>query len=250
VNLTFGDAMRGIPLVDVSRLGRAARKAAAMAVTVRRMSAGRESARLIVLRGNSGSGKSTVAAEIRARHGEGIALISQDNLRRVVLNERDVSGGANIGLIHEVARYSLDRGFHVIIDGILRSDHYAAMLDMLRRDHRGVSLFYYLDVPFAETLRRHATRPQAAEFGEAEMRRWYRERDLLPGRVEEVIAHSSSLERTVRKVMNEAGMRCTGRPPKTGQQARRPPSSAMSAGISPPSRSREVRWSPAMARPF
>lgn len=90
-----------------------------------------------------------------------MALVGQDYLRRIVLRERDLPGRANIGLIDTVARYTLDHGFHVILDGILDSRRYAAMLDALRRDHRGVSCWYYLDVPFEETMRRHATRPQA-----------------------------------------------------------------------------------------
>jgi predicted kinase len=171
---------------------------------------GSRSTRLIVVRGNSGSGKSSVAAGIRARHGRGIALVGQDNLRRIVLRERDVPGGANIGLIAAVARYALDHGFHVIIDGILRADAYGAMLGALHRDHRGLSRFYYLDVPFEETMRRHATRPQAAEFGRPEMSCWYRERDLLPGGIEQVIPAANSLEDTVRHVMHDAGL--TGPP--------------------------------------
>jgi hypothetical protein len=102
---------------------------------------GAESTRLIVLRENSGSGKSSIAAEIRVRHGRGIALVGQDNLRRVVLRERDTADGANIGLIDMVARYALDRRLHVIIDGILYEAHYAAMLRALRDDHRGLSRF-------------------------------------------------------------------------------------------------------------
>jgi hypothetical protein len=123
-----------------------------------------------------------------------------------VLRERDVPGGANIGLIDTVARYALDHGFHVIIDGILRADAYAAMLDGLHRDHQGLSRFYYLDVPFEETMRRHQTRPQAAEFGRAEMSCWYRGRDLLPGGIEQVIPDANSLQATVRLVMDEAGL--------------------------------------------
>ena len=65
-----------------------------------------ETTRLIVLRGNSASGKSSIAAEIRFRFGRGIAIVSQDYLRRTVLKERDHPGGANIGLIDLVARYT------------------------------------------------------------------------------------------------------------------------------------------------
>ncbi|MGW6686290.1 AAA family ATPase [Streptomyces sp. NPDC054961] len=162
--------------------------------------------RLIVLRGNSASGKSSVAEGIRDRHGRGIALVGQDNLRRVVLHERDVPGGANIGLIGSVARYALDHGFHVIVEGILYADRYGPMLDALRRAHRGRTHFYYLDVPFAETVRRHVGKPQAAEYGEERMREWYRPLDLLSGDWESVIGADASLEDTVVRVMKETGL--------------------------------------------
>lgn len=175
-------------------------------VTVWVVSVGTGSTRLIVLRGNSGSGKSSVAAEVRTRYGRGIALVGQDNLRRVVLRERDVPNGANIGLIDTVARYALGHGFHVIIDGILHATHYGVMLAALVREHRGVSCLYYLDVPFEETMHRHATRPQATEFGRAEMQSWYRERDLLPSGIEQVIPAANTLDATVRQVMRDVGL--------------------------------------------
>ncbi|MEO3753847.1 kinase [Streptomyces sp. B6B3] len=167
---------------------------------------GSATTRLIVLRGNSASGKSTVAARVRERYGRGMALVGQDNLRRVVLRERDVPDGANIGLIATVARYALDRGYHVVVEGILYAAHYGAMLEALRRDHRGRTHHYYLDVSFDETLRRHATKPQAAEYGEAEMRDWYQPLDLLTGGVETVLPESSTLVDTVDRVLRETGL--------------------------------------------
>ena len=170
------------------------------------MRVGSPTTRLILLRGNSASGKSSVAAELRARYGRGLALVGQDNLRRDVLRERDVPDGTNIGLIDTVARYALDHGYHVVVEGILYAAHYGTMLDALRRDHRGRTCAYYLDVPFAETVRRHATKPQAAEYGEAELRDWYRPLDLLPGGAETVIPAASGLEETAERVLREAGL--------------------------------------------
>lgn len=63
--------------------------------------------RLIVLRGNSGSGKTTTASMLRTRLDRAVALVQQDVLRRIMLKERDVAGGANIGLISQTARYAL-----------------------------------------------------------------------------------------------------------------------------------------------
>jgi predicted kinase len=167
---------------------------------------GSETTRLIVLRGNSASGKSSVAAEVRARYGRGIALVGQDNLRRVVLRERDTPDGANIGLIDTVTRYALDHGYHVLVEGILYATHYGQMLDALRDDHRGRTHHYYLDVPFDETLRRHATKPEATAYGEAEMRSWYRPLDLLPNGMEAVISETSTLDDTTDRIMRESGL--------------------------------------------
>ncbi|MFI7126776.1 hypothetical protein ACIBQ1_13860 [Nonomuraea sp. NPDC050153] len=77
------------------------------------------------------------------------------------------------------------------------------MLQTLRADFPGRSRFFYLDIPFEETLRRHATLPQSAEFGPDLMREWYVERDLLPGAYETIIGQDSTLEETVRRLLSE-----------------------------------------------
>jgi hypothetical protein len=77
---------------------------------------------------------------------------------RTILRERDVPGGANIGLIDAVARYALDAGYHVVVEGILYADRYGEMLRGLREDHRGQSRFYYLDVPPSRRRRSTASR--------------------------------------------------------------------------------------------
>ncbi|MBZ4017769.1 kinase [Streptomyces purpurogeneiscleroticus] len=167
---------------------------------------GSEETRLVFLRGNSASGKSSVAAGLRKRFGRGLALVGQDNLRRVVLREHDRPGAANIGLIDLTARYALDAGYHVVVEGILYADHYGQMLTRLRTDHRGPTHGYYLDVPFAETLVRHATKPQFSGVGEAEMRDWYRPLDLLPDGIETVIGATSTLRETVSRIMLDTGL--------------------------------------------
>lgn len=69
---------------------------------------GTEETRLVVVRGNSDSGKSSVAAGLRERFGRGLALVGQDNLRRIVLWECDRPGASNIGLIDLTARSTLE----------------------------------------------------------------------------------------------------------------------------------------------
>ena len=161
---------------------------------------------LIVVRGNSASGKSSVAAGIRTRYGRGLSIVSQDNLRRVVLREHDIPGGANIGLIDLTARHAIRSGFHVVVEGILRADYYGTMLTALIAGHASQAFAYYLDIPLEETLRRHQRKAEALKYGEPEMRQWYRERDLLPGGIERVITSESSLDDTIATIVADTGL--------------------------------------------
>jgi hypothetical protein len=106
-------------------------------------------------------------------------------------------------LIALTTRYALDHGYDVILEGIMSAERYAEMLCTLASDHRGATVFYYLDVSFAETLRRHAARPQASEFGVETMRGWYRGRDLLPFTDERIITELSCLDDTVDQIVRE-----------------------------------------------
>lgn len=170
------------------------------------MGVGSAQTRLIVLRGNSGSGKSSVAQALRAAYGRGLAWVSQDLIRRTILMEKDRAGGANIGLIDQVTRYSLDHRYHVVLDGILYADRYESMLAGLARDHLGSSHFYYFDVCLDETLRRHALRPRSAEFSGDAMREWYRQRDLLAAINERVIPETCTLDETTALILAESGL--------------------------------------------
>ncbi|MGN5631037.1 AAA family ATPase [Streptomyces sp. AC154] len=170
---------------------------------------GTSDTRLIVLRGNSASGKSSVAAGLREKFGRNLAIIAQDNLRRIVLRERDRPAGANIGLIDLTARYALDHGFHVVLEGILYADRYGTMLQDLVRAHQGVTRCYYLHVPFKETALRHASKPDAeylAHVNEDHLRDWYREKDLLPNGLETVVDAASTLNDTVQQIYSESGL--------------------------------------------
>ena len=162
--------------------------------------------RLIVIRGNSASGKSTIASLIRDKHGRGIALVGQDNLRRVILREHDTAGAANIGLIDLTCRFALANGYHIVLEGILRAERYGEMLTGLRAEYTDRSSWWFLDVAFGETLKRHDTKPQAGEYGEAAMRSWWLEQDFLPGRFEQVITADESAEAAATRIMTGAGL--------------------------------------------
>ncbi|MFI7642360.1 AAA family ATPase [Nonomuraea sp. NPDC049400] len=162
---------------------------------------------LIVIRGNSGSGKSTVARAVRETYGQrGMALIGQDVIRREILRELDKPGAVNIGLLDVMCRHALNAGYHVILEGILARSRYGEMLQALFRDHQGTSRGYYLDVSWEETLRRHETRPQRSRFGPEDMRQWYLEQDILPDATEAIIDESSTLAETVGLILRDTGL--------------------------------------------
>ncbi len=144
---------------------------------------------LVVLRGSSGSGKTFIAQMLRDRHD--LAVVSQGVLRREVLGVDDGRGTPAVGLIDLVTRFALDHGKHVVLDGILRSDIYGPMLHSLAADHRGTTGFFRFDLPFEETLRRHNSKG-CTDFGERELRQWWREHDVLPGCEEHTIGADQS----------------------------------------------------------
>lgn len=80
------------------------------------------------------------------------------------------------------------------------------MIAALGRAHRGRTFVYYLDVSLAETLRRHATRPQASEFSADDMRGWYQPADLLGVDGEHVIPQHSSMEESIAYIAATAGL--------------------------------------------
>jgi adenylate kinase family enzyme len=151
------------------------------------------SGKLIILRGNSGSGKTTVAKRLRERNTRKIALIEQDVIRREILREKEANDAVNNILIQHIAEIALEHGYDVILEGILRFSRYEAILRELVKkcpEH----YIYYFDIPFEETVRRHKTKSNAHEFGEKEMRVWYKDKDITAFEGEKIIPETLSLE--------------------------------------------------------
>jgi len=159
--------------------------------------------RLVVLRGDSGAGKSSVAREVQRGFAKGsCAVVGQDAVRRTILREPDESGAFNVTLIETIATACLDHCAVVVVEGILDADRYGQMLERLH--HRACrSHFYAWDLTFEETARRHHTRPQAAEFTVADMRSWYRGWQPLPFVDERRMGADWSLRATVLRVRSD-----------------------------------------------
>lgn len=162
--------------------------------------------KLILLRGNSGSGKSTTARLVRDTvhdyENRKVALIEQDYLRRTILKEKENAGIHNIKLIEHTTQHVLDQGYDVILEGIFIAKRYKEMLERLLRQNTD-SYIYYFDISLEETLRRHITKPNAHEFGEAEMRQWYTQQDYLHTQKETIIPETMPQKEIVAMIMRD-----------------------------------------------
>lgn len=164
---------------------------------------GSASSRLIIIRGNSGSGKSSLARAIRDALPRGIAIIEQDVLRREILHVRDRPGALSVPFVDLSARFALDHGLDVVIEGILNAEIYGEMLASLRSDHLGMTRSYYYELELSETLRRHRTKALAKEVSEEQVASWYCSNDLVGGLDEIVFDTTVSADDALETVLSE-----------------------------------------------
>ena len=136
-------------------------------------------AQLIILRGNSGSGKTTTGKALQRKFGHGTMLISQDVVRREMLFVKDGPNPEAGKLLLELALYGKSNCNIVILEGILNSKWYKSLFQNLLDEYKEQIFAYYFDIPFEETIIRHQQKPNVHEFGEKEMRGWWNEKDLL-----------------------------------------------------------------------
>lgn len=160
---------------------------------------------LILLRGNSGSGKSCVAKALQKRLGRNTLLIPQDTVRREMLWANDGKDTAALPLLNELLRYGNAHCAHVILEGILKAEWYRPLFES------AISLFgnrifaYYYDLSFEETIKRHKTKPleKQMSFGEAEMRSWWNEKDYIGIIPEKTFNEDVSLEQAVELIYRD-----------------------------------------------
>ena len=74
--------------------------------------------KMIILRGNSGSGKTTVANALQKKLGRGTLIISQDVIRREMLWVRDGSVTKAISLLIDLVKYGKKNCNFVILPRI------------------------------------------------------------------------------------------------------------------------------------
>ena len=159
--------------------------------------------KLVILRGNSGSGKSTLARRLQWELGRNTLLIPQDVVRRDMLWARDGADTAALPLFRTLLRYGHENCEAAILEGMLYADWYRPLFQEAVALY-GENIFaYYYDLPFEETLRRHETKPNRADFGEEDMRRWWREKDFIGFIPEKTIGEDVTLEAAAERILSD-----------------------------------------------
>ncbi len=150
--------------------------------------------KLIILRGNSGSGKTTVSKILQEKFGRNTMLISHDMVRREILHAKDAEA---LPLIMQLLKYGRQNSDITILEGILPTEVYMPLFEMAVLEYGKDIFAFYYDLPFEETLRRHETKPNKAEFDEQDMRRWWKENDLIPVIPEKILTQNLSVSDAV-----------------------------------------------------
>ena len=151
--------------------------------------------KLIILRCNSGRVKSSLARRLQHRLGRNTMVIAQDVIRREMLWVKDEPGTPALALLIELLRYGHEHSQITILEGILYADIYQILFEEAVRLFGEEHIFaYYYEIPFEETLARHQTKPNRADFGADAMRRWWRGGDYSPVLSEQRLTAEITLE--------------------------------------------------------
>ena len=156
---------------------------------------------LIILRGNSGSGKSSVAKGLQRRFGRNTFVIPQDTVRREMLWAHDGYDTAALPLLISLLHYGYENNEVVILEGILNSKWYKPLFEAAVELFGSEISAYYYDLSFEETLRRHETKANRFDFGEKEMRQWWNEKDYIGFIPEKTINEEMSLDAVIEMIL-------------------------------------------------
>lgn len=160
--------------------------------------------KLIILRGNSGSGKTSVAKALQKKFGPNTMLISHDMVRMEILHEWGAEGIIKSEpLMINLLKYGRENSEVTIMEGVLHSEEYNRLFEEAVKEYGHHIFAYYYDLPFEETLLRHSTKANCNDFGESDMRRWWKEKDFLPMICETVITWDLSLDDVVEMIYEQ-----------------------------------------------
>jgi hypothetical protein len=162
-------------------------------------------AKLIMLRGPSAVGKSTVAEELMRRTTRPTVLIDLDYYRFGFVNRPEDWDGPEYEMSGSDVLIGLRMGYDVIFDGNFASDPHDPFLKMLFDAHPEENYLFYLDASLEETLKRHKSKLNP-RIDEDKMKEVFKYASPVGLENEVIIPQDSSIDETVERIMQAAGI--------------------------------------------
>jgi predicted kinase len=165
----------------------------------------RDATKLIIIRGPSGVGKSTVAQALMKRTKRPAVLVDLDYYRFGFVNPPRPDHGLEYEMSGSDVLICLRLGFDVIFDGNFTADAHDPFLERLFQAHPRENYLFYLDASLPETLLRHETKSYT-RISADKMCEVYKYASPTGRKEEVVIPESSSLEQTVEQSVEITGI--------------------------------------------
>ncbi len=155
---------------------------------------------IIILRGNSGSGKTTIGRILQQYYGYNTMLICQDIIRRQLLRVKDGKDCPAIDLLINLVEYGYKHNKVVILEGILRNEWYTPLFEKIVELYQNNIYAYYFELSFEETVRRHALRSQHNEFGRKELQKWFKPHNYIYSIEEKLIYDDENIDQILHNI--------------------------------------------------
>src|SRR5215831_19027593 len=149
--------------------------------------------KLIILRGPSAVGKSTVATALMKRTKRPTVLVDLDHYRFSFVNPPNYDHDLEYEMSGSDVLIGLKLGFDVIFDGNFTATAHDPFLEKLLGVHPEETYLLYLDATLSETLRRHGTKSNP-RISADKMKEVYKDASPTGHEKEVIIPESSTLE--------------------------------------------------------
>lgn len=134
----------------------------------------------ILIRGNSGSGKTVLANYLQKQFGyQRCLLLHEDVLRLDLLHVKEKVAAPTASLIDSLVMWGRQYYPIIILEGILPKKIYGPTLTKKIHEFGAGAFVYYLDISFAQTIKNN--NKKGNPFPLATLQKWWLEEDTLGG---------------------------------------------------------------------
>jgi len=161
--------------------------------------------KLIIIRGPSAVGKSTVAKALMNITKRPTVLVDLDHYRFSFVNPPEKNHNLEYEMSASDVHIGLKKGFDVIFDGNFRAEERDPFLERLFNCHPNENYIFYLDASLPETLERHKTKT-SPRISISKMKEVYKFASPIGHKNEIVVPESSTLEQTIQTIVQVTGI--------------------------------------------